>query len=146
PSVKSAFLFCLAAALPASAVILWGVSARAQPGAAEAAKAGPPNNLAVVATASTSFVSGHETLDALNDGLGPRNSNDKRRGAYGNWPRTGTQWVQYDWAQPVSIDKMDVYWFDDGQGVRLPKACRLKSWDGSAFVEVAKASGLGVEA
>ncbi|MGO8926203.1 MAG: hypothetical protein ACLQU3_04845 [Limisphaerales bacterium] len=79
-------------------------------------------NLALVATASTSFVSGHETITALNDGATPANSNDKSHGAYGNWPRTGTQWVQYDWSRPISTGKMDVYWFDDHGGVRLPKA------------------------
>jgi hypothetical protein len=101
-------------------------------------------NLALVATASTSFVSGHETITALNDGAMPANSNDKSHGAYGNWPRTGTQWVQYDWSQPISTSKMDVYWFDDHGGVRLPKACRLQYWDGSAFVQVPQADGLGL--
>ena len=101
-------------------------------------------NLALVATASTSYVSGHETITALNDGATPANSNDKSHGAYGNWPRTGTQWVQYDWSQPISTAKMDVYWFDDHGGVRLPKACRLKYWDGSTFVPVPQADGLGL--
>ena len=39
---------------------------------------------------------------------------------------------------------MDVYWFDDHGGVRLPKACRLKYWDGSTFVPVPQADGLGL--
>ena len=33
----------------------------------------------------------------------------------------------------------------DGGGVGVPKACRVLYWDGSAFVPVANASGLGVE-
>jgi hypothetical protein len=41
---------------------------------------------------------------------------------------------------------MDVYWFDDQRGVRLPKACRLKYWDGNAFVAVPGATGLGLAA
>jgi len=101
-------------------------------------------NLALVAGTSTSYVSGHETITALNDGATPANSNDKSHGAYGNWPRTGAHWVQYDWSQPISTDKMDVYWFDDHGGVRLPKACRLKYWDGSAFVPVSQTDGLGL--
>ena len=59
----------------------------------------PPANLALVATATTSFVSGHETIHALNSGFDPENSNDKRHGAYGNWPMKGTQWVEYTWSQ-----------------------------------------------
>jgi DUF1680 family protein len=111
-----------------------------------ASDAAPPVNLAVVATPSTSYVSGHEALAALNDGFDPGSSNDKSHGAYGNWPRTGTQWVQYDWTQPVSTNRIDVYWFDDRRGVHLPRACRLTYWDGSRFVAVPNASGLGVEA
>ncbi|MBN1420607.1 MAG: Tat pathway signal protein, partial [Planctomycetes bacterium] len=112
---------------------------------ADPTPARPGANLALVATSTTSYVSGHETIAALNDGSTPAHSNDKSRGAYGNWPRSGTQWVQYDWSRPVTIDRMDIYWFDDRRGVRLPKACRLKTWEGSAFVEVAGTTGLGLE-
>ena len=116
--------------------------ALAQEATAPAAAAGV--NLAVVATASSSFTSGDTTVAALNDDFTPRSSGDARHGAYGNWPRTGTQWVQYDWGQPISTRQVEVYCWDDRQGVRLPKACRLKFWDGRAFVAVANASGLGV--
>ena len=102
-------------------------------------------NLAVVAEASSSYVSGDTTVAALNDGYDPRNSRDSRRyGSYGNWNRRGTQWVQYDWSRAISTKMIEVYWWSDGQGVHPPAACRLYSWDGSGFVEVKNASGLGV--
>jgi uncharacterized protein len=101
-------------------------------------------NLAVVATPSGSYTSGDTRLSALNDNVTPRNSRDARHGSYGNWPRTGTQWVQYDWSQPISTRRIEVYWWDDRQGVRLPLACRLKFWDGKDFVTVANPEGLGV--
>jgi DUF1680 family protein len=101
-------------------------------------------NLASVATASSSYVSGDTSVAVLNDGYAPRSSRDNRRGSYGNWPRTGTQWVEYDWSQPVSTKQIEVYWWDDHQGVRLPKTCRLKFWDGNDFSEITNASGLGV--
>ena len=103
-------------------------------------------NLALVATPSSSYVSGDTRNTALNDGSSPRNSRGDRRGTYGNWPRRDTQWVQYDWSQPISTKQVEVYWWDDQQGVRLPKASRLKYWDGKEFVPVKNASGLGVEA
>jgi hypothetical protein len=103
-----------------------------------------PVNLAAVATASGSYVSGDTTLAALNDGYAPRNSRDNRRGSYGNWPRTGTQWVEYDWSRPISTRQIEVYWWDDRQGVHLPAACWLKYWDGNEFVEAPNVSGLGV--
>ncbi len=102
-------------------------------------------NLAVVAEPSSSYVSGDTSLTALNDGFEPRRSRDRRRGSYGNWNRVGTQWVEYEWTQPISTNRIEVYWWADGQGVGLPEACRLKYWDGQEFVEVAGAEGLGVE-
>jgi DUF1680 family protein len=93
-------------------------------------------NLAPIAVPSASNVSGDTSLGALNDGHLPRNSRDNRRGSYGNWPNQGTQWVEYDWSQPISTKQVEVYWWDDHQGVRLPKASRVKFWDGNKFVEV----------
>ncbi|HEX5397957.1 MAG TPA: beta-L-arabinofuranosidase domain-containing protein, partial [Verrucomicrobiae bacterium] len=116
-----AFLSCALALLPQSG------------GAQDAIE---PVNLALVAQPAASDVSGDTSLAALNDGAVPRGSRDNRRGSYGNWPATGTQWVEYDWSRPISTKRIEVYWWDDGRGVRLPKASRLKYWDGSNFVAV----------
>ncbi|HEV2694428.1 MAG TPA: beta-L-arabinofuranosidase domain-containing protein [Verrucomicrobiae bacterium] len=113
-------------------------------GAAFAQEAGTAANLALVATATSSFVSPDTSVAALNDGYAPGSSRDNHRGAFGNWPRTGTQWVEYDWSQPVSTKQVEVYWWDDKQGVRLPKASRVKFWNGKDFVEVKNVNGLGV--
>ncbi|ESQ84058.1 Tat pathway signal protein [Asticcacaulis sp. AC466] len=117
-------------------------AATAWQGAAMAADASV--NLAKVATPSTSYNSGDTKVAALNDGNTPANSADAEKGMYGNWPKTDTQWVQYDWSQPVTTNKVEVYWWIDGQGVGAPKAWRLLYWDGKAFVPVAAASGYGV--
>ena len=114
-------------------------------GAQPSATNEPPVNLAVVATPSSSYVSGDTRESALNDGSNPRSSRGDRRGTYGNWPRQGTQWVQYDWSQPIRTERSEVYWWDDRQGVRLPKASRLMYWDGREFVPVKNARGLGVQ-
>jgi DUF1680 family protein len=103
-----------------------------------------PANLAVVATASSSYVSGDTSLDALSDEFEPENSRDARRGSYGNWNRTGTQWVQYQWTQPISTDAIEVYWWDDRRGVRLPVACRLLYARDGKLEPVPNAEGLGV--
>jgi len=133
----------IARRLVAGAAVALACTAFAQrsPGA-ETATGGV--NLAVVAEPSSSYVSGDTTLAALRDECEPANSGDRRDGSYGNWPVKGTQWVQYDWNQPISTDKIDVYWWDDRRGVRLPKACRLLYWDGKGFVPVRQSSGLGV--
>ena len=105
----------------------------------------PAINLALYAKPLTSFVSGHESLDAINNGYEPRDIADHSHGAYGNWPRTGTQWVEFDWSKPISTNQIDVYWWQDGQGIRLPTASRLLYWDGKDFAPVPHASGLGVD-
>ena len=125
------------------ATIAWTGEVRAQTNTDNQAMAGV--NLAVVAEASSSYVSGDTSLAALNDGNNPRNSRDRRRGSYGNWNRRGTQWVQYDWSQAISTKMIEVYWWGDGRGVHPPAACRLYYWDGSGFIEVKNAEGLGVE-
>ncbi|HUO09707.1 MAG TPA: beta-L-arabinofuranosidase domain-containing protein [Phycisphaerae bacterium] len=116
------------------------ISMRGALGAAEE----EPLNIAVAATPRASFVSGHESLAAINDGYEPRSSADHRHGAYGNWPQHGTKWVEYDWNKAISTNGVDVYWWDDHQGVRLPVAGRVLYWDGNAFVPVKAGSALGV--
>ena len=109
-----------------------------------AAEAATAVNLAPVAEPSTSHVSRDTSLAALHDGHAPKVSNDRGKGAYGNWPSKGTQWVQYDWAAPVDTQKIDVFWWADGGGIGVPKAYRLLYWDGKGFVPVRNPSGLGV--
>ncbi|HWY86495.1 MAG TPA: beta-L-arabinofuranosidase domain-containing protein, partial [Gemmataceae bacterium] len=121
-----------------------GVNCRLEAQAPPDANAALAQNLALVATPSSSYVSGDTSLQALNDGLEPRSSRDARRGSYGNWPRTGTQWVQYEWTQPISTTRSAVYWWADGRGIGIPKSCRLLHWNGTDFVPVPNASGLGV--
>ena len=116
----------------------------AGPGLAQAAGDQPRVNLAVVARPSCLYCSGDTSVAALNDGITPQSSRDNQPGAYGTWPRTDMQWVQYEWSQPIETKEIEVYWWIDGQGVGAPKACRLLYWDGGRFVPVANGSGLGV--
>ncbi len=134
--------------------VVFGQSGPGETGAARGAERAAPSdsspeppevNLAVVARASASYVSGDTTLAALSDGHQPQSSRDRTHGSYGNWPRRGVEWVQYEWSRPVSTRKIDVYWWDDNRGVRLPKACRLLYWDGQGFQPVKNPTGLGVE-
>ena len=103
-----------------------------------------PVNLAKVAIPSSLYTSGDTRISALNDGNTPANSRDQLHGSYGNWPRTDTQWVQYDWSKPVTTNKVDVYWWMDRGGVGAPKSYRILYWNGTEFVPVANAQGLGV--
>lgn len=104
----------------------------------------PTTNLAGQATASTSYCSTWETTSALNDGVDPTSSADRSSTVYGNWPETGTQWVEYDFNQKYKISSCDVYWFKDGGGIDVPASYKITYWNGSAWVPVANPKGLGV--
>ena len=92
-------------------------------------------NIALTATASTSYVSSWETLSAVNNNSSPANSNDKSTGAYGNWNNPNTiEWVEYDWSSSYTITKTEVYWFDDAGGVLTPTTAYVEYWNGSAWV------------
>lgn len=94
-------------------------------------------NIALLATASTSYVSPWETIDALNDGATPANSGDKSQGAYGNWNNPDSwQWVQYRWQAFYKINKIEIYWFDDTGGVLVPSSAFVQRWNGSAWEQV----------
>ena len=91
-------------------------------------------NLALVATASTSYVSSWETIDAVNDGYTPSNSNDKSKGAYGNWDSPNTfQWVQYTWGQEFILNSIEIYWFDDAGGVLTPDIAFIQFYENDSW-------------
>lgn len=39
---------------------------------------------------------------------------------WGCWPEQWTQWIELDWNSPVTTNGSDVYFADDGGGLRLP--------------------------
>ena len=107
-------------------------------------------NLAPLAVPSANSYLSQETLSALNDGFEPENSADHSHGVYATWPLRGMNHVEYEWSQPISTSKVDVYWWDASQAptpdAAPPKACRLLYWDGKAFTPVQDGAGLGVAA
>jgi hypothetical protein len=104
-----------------------------------------PTNIAAQGTATTSFVSSWESLTGLNDGYNVTSSNDRGHPVYGNWNTPGTtQWVQYDFSSSKTLSKVEVYWFDDDQGIDTPASSSIQYWNGTVWVNVANPSGLGV--
>lgn len=91
-------------------------------------------NIALVANSTTSYVSSWETLDAVNDGYTPSNSNDKSHGAYGNWDNPNSfQWVQYTWDQEFILKSVEIYWFDDGGGVLTPNIAYIQFYENNSW-------------
>ncbi|MFB4283253.1 Ig-like domain-containing protein [Nonomuraea sp. MTCD27] len=93
-------------------------------------------NVAPKATPTASYTSPWERIAAINDGIEPPRSNDGANPRWGTWPQQGTQWVQLEWPEPVRVNKAEVYFFDDGGGVRLPASWKIQQWDGDSFEDV----------
>lgn len=118
-----------------------------------------PTNLAKVAHPSSFTVSSENKIAALNDGFTPVSSRDRQNGAYAIRPEFETggpvRWVQYDWSKPVTVNKIDIYWAIDvprpnghpGSGfmrMAAPASYNVLYWNGSDFVPVLNAQGLGM--
>jgi hypothetical protein len=97
------------------------------------------------AKASASHVWEHDTVDALNDGLEPSNSGDQSIARFTWWDHRGTkEWVQYDFKKAKRVSAVEVYWFDDSGGCRLPKSWRLLYRQGNDWRPVANPSEYGI--
>lgn len=121
-------------------------------GMAQAEEASTARNMARNATASASFTASHNDLNAVNDGA-HSNSGAPETSYWGTWTaldRPASQYLQYDWVSPVTIDRSVVsFWTDaapgTGANVTVPQAWEIDYWDdGSAsWVPVASPSGYG---
>jgi hypothetical protein len=100
----------------------------------------PPSNLALSATPSASYTSPWESIAAINDGIDPPSSNDTVNPRWGCWPETGTQWVDLTWPSARTLNKAEVYFFDDDQGIDMPASWKLQYWNGSTYVDMPGAS------
>ena len=100
----------------------------------------PPGatDLALTGTASASYSSPWTTVSAVNNGIYPVQSSDDNNLTpyWGCWPEQGTQWIELEWNSPVTTNGSDVYFADDGGGLRLPASWSVQYWNGSAFVDV----------
>jgi hypothetical protein len=100
----------------------------------------PPGgtDLALTAAPSASYTSPWTTVTAISNGIYPIQSSDDNNLTpyWGDWPVQGTQWVELDWSSPVTTNGSDVYFADDGGGLRLPASWTVQYWNGSAFVDV----------
>ena len=103
-------------------------------------------NVAGSATPSASYTSAWESVNAINDGVEPTSSNDSTNPRWGAWPNSGQQWAELTWGSAVTVNRTQVYIFDDGQGIDLPSSWKLQYWTGSAYADVPGASGYPVAA
>ena len=116
-------------------------------------------NIARVAVPTSATIASENKISALNDGFAPASSYDRAHGLYALWAEqqepNRASWVQYEWSEPVSISKVAIYWAVDrprqggiagayGPRVATPESYRVLYWNGTGFVPVSRAEGLGV--
>ncbi|HXS75874.1 MAG TPA: beta-L-arabinofuranosidase domain-containing protein [Terracidiphilus sp.] len=116
-------------------------------------------NVARVAVPSSRSLMSENKISALNDGFSPADSFDRVHTIYALWVDHSdgehASWVQYEWSEPVSLDKVEVYWAVDrprpkaipgsgGPRIQVPESCRILYWNGSEFIPVPQPQGLGV--
>ncbi|WP_206060867.1 Ig domain-containing protein [Nonomuraea basaltis] len=97
---------------------------------------GTPMNVAGSATPSASYTSPWESVAAINDGIDPPSSNDTVNRRWGTWPNTGTQWAELTWPSAQNLRSADIYFFDDGGGVRVPASWKLQQWTGNSYADI----------
>ncbi len=118
-----------------------------------------PLNIARVAVPTSQVRASENKISALNDGFKPLNSFDRTHALYALWAEptldSHTSWVQYEWSEPVIVDRVQVYWAVDrprsgvlpgsgGPRILAPERYRILYWNGSDFVPVPRPQGLGV--
>jgi hypothetical protein len=94
--------------------------------------------------ATASYCHSGDAVEALSDGLLPKNSGDHAIPRMTWWDHKGTaEWVAYKLPKPRTLSWSDVYWFDDtGKGsCRVPASWQLLYKDGDAWKPVTLAAG-----
>ena len=94
-------------------------------------------NLAPGATPTASYVTGWNSVDAVNDGKAPFFSGGNQVDLWGTWTgnEPATRWLQYTFDEPVRVDRTSIdFWYDSttgGSGVAVPQGWHLQYWDTS---------------
>jgi DUF1680 family protein len=110
---------------------------------------GKARSLPEPTAASTAVVTGSDGikgLDGIHNLRDPERSSDAGTGYAHWWPKKGTaEWVQYDFASPVTLSETSVYWFDDtGEGeCRVPSSWKVLYREGDRWVPVKSVGAFG---
>ncbi len=84
------------------------------------------------AAVSASGISAWEEPNGINLDWEPEASNLKGTNSWGNYgcaPDADGHWVRYDWSKAVKTSSMQIYWYDDNGGLRVPKELKIQYLD-----------------
>ncbi len=97
---------------------------------------------------SASHCNPSDKVDAMIDGLEPKNSNDHGIPRFTWWDHKGTaEWAQYDFGKPRKVSSVELYWYDDtGSGsCRVPQSWKLLYQDAERWLPVTGAGEFGTK-
>jgi hypothetical protein len=80
-----------------------------------------------------------DTVEAVIDGMVPKNSGDHDIPRLTFWDHRGTaEWIELDFGKATKVSKSSVYWFDDtGRGqCRVPKSWTLSYREGNEWKQI----------
>ena len=69
-----------------------------------------------------------KSISAINDGLIPKDENDRSAPYYHLWPKEGTtEWIAYEFDKLEEVSFTSVFWYDDGPwgGCRVPESWKV---------------------
>ena len=92
-------------------------------GTAEVSAAEEKKDAAVYAAITSDYTSSWENLKGvINPKFEPGSSNVGAGKGWGNWSQEkgSAHYIQLDWAEAITTSAFDVYWYDDGDGTRIP--------------------------
>ncbi len=93
--------------------------------------ANPPavyaQNMEFAASATSDFTANWETVDGIKNDWEPTKSNDGIGKGWGNYSQAAgsEHYVQYMWDSEVSMNRFDIYWYDDAGGTRVPASLKI---------------------
>lgn len=97
-------------------------------------KAQLKNNLACAAKVSSSFTSRFDIVGDVKDGKIEMNGGRNRWTAYES--PNSSDWVQLDFPQPQTVERLVFCLWADGVGVRLPRSFNVQYWKDEAWHDV----------
>jgi hypothetical protein len=107
-----------------------------------------PLGLPSLASTSRVTASFGKHIEAVNDQLEPESSIDYDTPFLHWWPHKGTtEWVQYDFTEPVEVSTVAVYWFDNSEmegECRVPASWRVLFLDDGNWRPVYTTDAYGV--
>lgn len=86
-----------------------------------------PKNMEFAASVTSDATSSWEKLDGIKSDWEPTKSNDGTGKGWGNWSQqAGSEhYVQYMWDSEVTMNRFDIFWYDDGGGTRVPASLKI---------------------